>query len=104
MLVLFYLGVFFSKKQKTINDYFNGGQRIPSWAAGLSIFATQLSAITFMAIPAKSYSGNWTWVILNFTIILIAPLISYFIIPLYSRLDITTAYQYLEFHYLNEIE
>ena len=49
-----------------------------------------------MAIPAKSYSGNWTWVILNFTIILIAPLISYFIIPLYSRLDITTAYQYLE--------
>ena len=99
LLVLIYIGFHISRKKKSIDDFFRAGRKIPWWAAGLSIFATQLSAITFMAIPAKSYSGNWTWVILNFTIILIAPLISYFIIPLYSRLDITTAYQFIEKRY-----
>tara|TARA_A100001011_G_scaffold119245_1_gene125830 strand:+ start:6607 stop:9051 length:2445 start_codon:yes stop_codon:yes gene_type:complete len=96
LTLIIYIGFHISRKKSSINDFFRANKNIPWWAAGLSIFATQLSAITFMAIPAKSYSGNWTWVILNFTIILIAPIISYFIIPLYSRLDITTAYQYLE--------
>ena len=55
LLALVGMGVYFSRREKTTDDFFLGGQRIPWWAAGLSIFGTQLSAITFMAIPAKAY-------------------------------------------------
>ena len=53
---------------------------MPWWAAGLSIFGTALSAITFMAIPAKAYSADWSYIWLNAGILLVAPLIIYFLI------------------------
>ena len=87
---------FFSKRQKSTNDYFKGGGRVPWWAAGLSIFGTALSAITFMAIPAKAYSADWSYIWLNAGILLVAPLIIYFLIPIYRKLNITSAYHYLE--------
>ena len=55
LAVLVYIGIRLAKKEKTPEDYFKAGGRIPWWAAGLSIFGTQLSAITFMALPAKAY-------------------------------------------------
>lgn len=95
-LVLAWMGYFFSKRQKNTNDYFKGGGRVPWWAAGLSIFGTALSAITFMAIPAKTYSTDWAYFMLNMTIFLVAPIIVYLFIPFYRKLNITTAYEYLE--------
>ena len=49
--VLAGIGIYFSRRQKSTNDYFKGGGRIPWWAAGLSLFGTALSAITFMLYP-----------------------------------------------------
>jgi len=95
-LVLSWMGYFFSKRQKNTNDYFKGGGRIPWWAAGLSIFGTALSAITFMAIPAKTFATDWSYFMLNMTIFLAAPIIVFLFIPFYRKLNITTAYEYLE--------
>jgi SSS family transporter len=95
-LVLAWMGYFFSKRQKNTNDYFKGGGRIPWWAAGLSIFGTALSAITFMAIPSKTYATDWSYFMLNMTIFMVAPLIVFLFIPFYRRMNITTAYEYLE--------
>lgn len=95
-LILSWMGWFFSKRQKNTNDYFKGGGRVPWWAAGLSVFGTALSAITFMAIPAKTYATDWSYFMLNMTIFMAAPIIVYVFIPFYRRLDITTAYEYLE--------
>ncbi len=95
-LVLVLIGYFFSRKQKSTEDYFKGGGRIPWWAAGLSLFGTALSAITFMAIPAKTYSSDWSYFFLNMAIFLVAPLIIVWFIPFFRRLNITTAYEYLE--------
>jgi len=97
--VLAWMGYFFSKRQKSTNDYFKGGERIPWWAAGLSIFGTALSAITFMAIPAKTYSTDWSYFMLNMTIFLAAPIIVFVFIPFYRGLNITTAYEYLEIRF-----
>ena len=72
------------------------GGRIPSWAAGISIFGTALSPITFLAIPAKTYSTDWLYFTFNITIFLVAPIIIYLFIPFYRNLNITTAYEYLE--------
>lgn len=97
--VLMWMGLFFSKRQKTTNDYFKGGGRIPWWAAGLSIFGTALSAITFMAIPAKTFTTDWSYFMLNMTIFLAAPIIVFLFIPFYRKQNITTAYEYLEIRF-----
>lgn len=98
-LALLGIGVFFSKRQKNANDYFKGGERIPWWAAGLSLFGTALSAITFMAIPAKAFSTDWSYMLFNVGIVLVAPIIMFIFIPFFRKLDITTAYQYLEIRF-----
>lgn len=95
-LMLLWIGYFFSKRQKSTDDYFKGQGRIPWWAAGISIFGTLLSAITFMAIPAKAYDTDWAYFLYSLTVILLIPLIACVFIPFYSRLNITSVYEYLE--------
>ena len=95
-LILALMGYFFSKRQKSTDDYFKGGGRIPWWAAGLSIFGTALSAITFMAVPAKTFATDWSYFMLNMTIFLVAPVIVFWFIPFYRKLNVTTAYEFLE--------
>ena len=95
-LVLAFMGFYFSKKQKNTDDYFKGGGRLPWWAVGLSIFGTSLSAITFMAIPAKAFATDWSYLVLNIGIVAVAPLVMFYFIPFFRRLNITTAYEFLE--------
>src|SRR5699024_28410 len=97
--VLAGIGIYFSRRQKSTNDYFKGGGRIPWWAAGLSLFGTALIAITFMAIPSKAYATNWSYVLFNTGIVFVAPVIVYVFIPFFRRLNITTAYEYLEIRF-----
>lgn len=87
---------FFTSHKTTTADYFKGGQKIPQWAAGISIFGAKLSAITFMGIPAKTYGTNWTYFFMLMTIIMIMPVVVKFFIPFYRRLNVTSAYEYLE--------
>ena len=93
------MGFFFSKRENSTNDFFKAGGRIPWWAAGLSVFGTQLSAITFMAIPAKSFATDWTFFIGNMMIIVVAPFIVFLFLPFYRRLNVTTAYEYIEMRF-----
>jgi cyclically-permuted mutarotase family protein len=96
LLISVLIGLYFARKQKSTEDYFTGGGRIPWWAAGLSVFGTLLSAITFMAIPAKAFVTDWSFFFLNITAILITPLIAFVFIPFFNKLKIKTAYEYLE--------
>ncbi|MCK5442370.1 MAG: sodium/solute symporter [Maribacter sp.] len=102
LLISLLIGVYFARKQKSTEDYFVGGGRIPWWASGLSVFGTLLSAITFMAIPAKAFVTDWSFFFLNITAILITPVIAFIFIPFFNKLKIRTAYEYLEdrFNYL----
>lgn len=93
------IGIYFSRRQKNTNDYFKGGGRIPWWAAGLSLFGTALSAITFMAIPSKAYATDWSYTLFNGGILLVAPIIVFLFIPFFRKLNITTAYEYLEIRF-----
>lgn len=85
----------FTGKTNTTSDYFKGGERIPQWAAGISIFGAKLSAITFMGIPAKTYANDWTYFFMLVTIILVMPVVARYFIPFYRRLHVTSAYEYL---------
>jgi SSS family transporter len=90
------VGVFFSFRNKNSDDYFRGGQRIPWFVAGLSIFATMLSSITFVAIPAKAYATNWVYFMVNMMAIAITPLVILLFLPFFRKIDATSAYEYLE--------
>ena len=90
------IGVFFSFRNKNTDDFFRGGKRIPWWAAGLSIFATMLSSITYMAIPAKAYATDWIYLMINVMILAITPFVVCLILPFFRRIDATSAYEYLE--------
>ncbi|HDP34411.1 MAG TPA: sodium:solute symporter, partial [Candidatus Hydrogenedentes bacterium] len=65
LAVMIGMGVFFAFRNKVADDFFRGGQRVPWFVAGMSIFATMLSSITFMAIPAKTYATDWVYFLVN---------------------------------------
>lgn len=93
------LGFFFMKKESSTDDFFKASGRIPWWAAGISIFATTLSAITFISIPAKTYATDWRMLVFNLTIILIAPIVIRYFLPFFRRFSFETAYEYLEMRF-----
>lgn len=98
MALLVGMGYYFSRQREGV-DYFLAGQRIPWWAAGLSIYATQLSAITFIALPALAFATNWLVFPSYFTILMMVPIVIAFYLPFFRRLRITTAYEYLELRF-----
>ncbi len=90
------LGFYFMKREGDSSDFFTGGGRIPWWAAGISIYATMLSAITYMAYPAKAFATDWTYYPMLVTILLVSfPVVRYYL-PFFRRLKVTSAYEYLE--------
>ncbi|MDR1010940.1 MAG: sodium/solute symporter [Opitutaceae bacterium] len=90
------IGWMCTKRNKSTDDYFKAGGRIPWWAAGIAIYATMLSSLTFMAIPAKAYATDWTYFWANVPIFLIAPVLIAVYLPFFRRLNVTSAYEYLE--------
>ena len=96
LAVIVLIGAYFSRREKTTDDYFLAGRRVPWWAASLSIFSTHLSAVTFMGIPAEAFKNNWVTILINLGIILVAPLTVFCFLPFYRRLNVTTIYEYLE--------
>lgn len=94
------ISVFVSKHMgATTGDFFLGGQKIPWWAAGLSIFGSKLSALTFIAIPAKAYATDWVYVLNNVMILAIAPVVTYFYLPYFRKLKLTSVYEYLQIRF-----
>lgn len=96
LAILVLVGFYFSKREKTTNDYFLGGKRVHWWAAGMSIYATGFSAISFMSAPAKSYAVNWLYYLGVISLIPVILFTIYFFLPFVRNLNVTTAYEYLE--------
>ncbi|HXK60117.1 MAG TPA: sodium:solute symporter [Acidobacteriota bacterium] len=90
------LGTWLGRGQKSINDYFLAGKRIPMWAISLSIVATETSTLTFIGAPAIAYTGDLTFLQLAFGYIIGKILVSYLLIPAYFKGEIQTAYQLLQ--------
>jgi SSS family solute:Na+ symporter len=96
LLLMIGIGFYFNRKNKDTDDYFRGGSQIPWWAAGCSIFATMLSSLTFTGLPSKAFAQDWVYAMGNMMIPVVAILAVYIALPLYRKLDVTSAYEYLE--------
>lgn len=95
LLFMVAVGLYFVFKNKTTDDYFRGGQSIPWWAAACSIYATMLSSLTYVALPAIIYQTNWVLLIGIWMIVLVAPIAIYVAMPFFRQIDATSAYEYL---------
>lgn len=90
------MSLWFARRKQDSNDYFRGGNRIPWWVSGMSLFATFASAISLMAMPGKSFSGDWTYYTISIFALLVLPISLFVLTPLVRRLKIPTANAYLE--------
>ena len=93
-IVLF--GISFSFRKRTALEYTTGGGRLPSWAIGMSIFATFVSSISFLALPGNAYLSNWNGFVFSLSIPLAAWIAVRYFVPLYRNLKSESAYYYLE--------
>ena len=100
-LGMIYLGYYFMQRENGADDFMTGGGRIPWWAAGVSIFATMLSSISFIAIPAMTYTDDWKVFFAAVMIVACVPVICSLYLPFFRRLKLTSAYEYLEARFNN---
>lgn len=89
-------GASFYFKNKTSDQFTSGGGKLPSWVVGMSIFATFVSSISFLALPGKAYVSNWNALVFSFAIPIAAIMAVRFFVPLYRGLGSISAYNYLE--------
>lgn len=95
------IGVYFYLKEKKQSnaDFFLGGRNIPWWAAGVSLYATGTSAISYIAIPAKAYATDWLYFAGNLVGLAGTIFTAIWIVPLIRRLNLMSVYQYLELRF-----
>lgn len=89
-------GASFFRKNKTAGAFTLGNRNIPGWVITLSIFATFVSSISFLALPGIAYQSNWNSFVFSLTIPLAALIAIKFFIPLYRKLNSPSGYAYLE--------
>ena len=92
-------GFYFMRRNKDADAYFRAGGRLPWWVVSLSIYATMFSSITFISVPAMSFSGDMTYYVISFGILLMAPIVVRWYLPFFRKLNLTSAYEYLEMRF-----
>ncbi|MBD1396908.1 sodium:solute symporter [Pontibacter sp. JH31] len=89
-------GVWKTRGSKDIEGYLRGDNSMKWWTIGLSIMATQASAITFLSTPGQAYEDGMRFVQFYFGLPIAMVIISVTVIPIFYRLKVYTAYEYLE--------
>ncbi|MCF1675289.1 MAG: sodium/solute symporter [Tetragenococcus koreensis] len=95
VFVLFF-GSIFAKKDMIGKEFFKGDGTIPWYVTSVSIFATLLSPISFLSLPGNSFGGSWILWFAQLGMIIAIPIAIAFFLPVFAKLDIDTAYDYLE--------
>lgn len=90
------VGFWFSRSQKTNEDYFLGGRRMNWLVVGTSLFATAFSSVSFVMLPREgAYADYHLLTTMLFIPLVITPILWYLFVPLFQRLKITSVYEYL---------
>lgn len=89
-------GTYKSRGSKNVTDYLKGGSESRWWTIGLSVMATQASAITFLSTPGQAFHDGMGFVQFYFGLPIAMVVICLVFIPIYHRLKVFTAYEYLE--------
>ena len=96
LLFIVLYGTYKSRGSKNVTQYLKGGSDSRWWTIGLSVMATQASAITFLSTPGQAFHSGMGFVQFYFGLPIAMVIICLVFIPIYHRLKVFTAYEYLE--------
>src|SRR5210317_242312 len=96
LLFIVIYGSWKTKGSKDVKDFIKGGSEAKWWTIGLSVMATQASAITFLSTPGQAFHSGMGFVQFYFGLPIAMIIICVVFIPIYHRLNVYTAYEYLE--------
>jgi solute:Na+ symporter, SSS family len=96
LLFILYIGIAVAKKEMKGKEFFKGDGSIPWWVTSVSLFATLLSPISFLSLAGNSYLGSWEIWFAQLGLFIAVPVAIYFFLPVYRKLNLDTAYEYLE--------
>jgi SSS family solute:Na+ symporter len=94
MATLIGVGIRFSRRQTSTERYFVAKRSIPGWAMGLSLLATLISSVTFVAYPGSAFAGDWSNLVPGLTVSVVVALVALVIIPFYRHVVGMSAYEY----------
>lgn len=90
------IGFYFWRKSRSMEGFTAAGRSLPGWVCGLSIFATYLSSISYLALPGKSFAANWNPFVFSLSIPLAAWVAVRWFLPYYRSSGEVSAYALLE--------
>lgn len=96
MLAMLGVGRWFARRQTSTEAYFVAKRSIPHWAMGVSIYATLITSITFIAYPGSAYAGNWAELVPGFMVVGVLMLVGLVIIPFFRHAVGMSVYEYFE--------
>lgn len=94
MAALVSLGIRFSRRQTSTEQYFVAKRSIPAWAMGLSLLATLISSVTFIAYPGSAYASDWSNLVPGFMVVIVLALVGLVIIPFFRHAVGVSVYEY----------
>jgi SSS family solute:Na+ symporter len=94
MALLVGVGVRVSRRQTSTNEYFLADRTIPGWAIGMSLLATIITSVTFIAYPGAAYSGDWSLLTPGIMFVLVIAAIGFVVVPFFRNAVAMSAYEY----------
>lgn len=89
-------GVWHTRNRRDLDSYLKGSDHTPWWVIGISVMATQASAITFLSTPGQGYLGGLSFLQVYFGVPIAMIIIAACFLPIFHKLHVYTAYEYLE--------
>lgn len=96
LLGTLYLSVIFFSKKRTSKSFILGSGKTPQWVVTLSIFATFVSSISYLALPGSAYESNWNAFVFSLSIPIAALITVKYFVPVYRKINSSSAYTFLE--------
>jgi SSS family solute:Na+ symporter len=91
-----YLGLRHSRRKQTTQSFFLAKGKIPAWAIGMSLLASMISSVTFLAYPGEGFSSNWILLVQGLMVPVVLLGIIWFVVPLYRKVIGLSTYEYFE--------
>src|SRR5688572_8194130 len=95
-LLIMGIGAWAGRGNRRLSDYFLAGREMPWWPVGLSVMATQISAITFISTTGQAYVDGMRFLVVYFGLPIGMVILCATLLPFYHRTQVSTAYEYLE--------
>ncbi len=90
------IGFYNYRRTRSADGYTAGNRALPGWVCGLSIFATFLSSISYLALPGKSFAANWNPFVFSLSLPFVVWIAARYFLPYYRRSGEVSAYALLE--------